>query len=62
MLSLTALYCVSVVSAPLNGNRGVSGEGSEGDVRYYDMQCTYIGREITVELETEEGDVSALKM
>lgn len=54
--------CVSVASALLNGNRGASGEGREGDVRYYSMPCPYIGRGVTVELETLEGDVSALKL
>lgn len=54
--------CVSVASTLLNGNRGASGEGREGDVRYYSMPCPYIGQGVTVELETLEGDVSALKL
>ena len=54
--------CVCAASIPLNGNRGVTGEGGEGDVRYYNLQCPYIGRGVTVELETLEGDVSSLKL
>lgn len=55
--------CVSVSAAStlLNDNRGISGEGSEGDVRYYGTQCPYLGRGLTVELETLEGDVRSLK-
>ena len=54
--------CVSAASTLLNTNRGISGEGSEGDVRYFGTQCPYLGQGLTVELETLEGDVSPLKL
>ena len=52
------LLLAYVGPVPVEGNQGIPGSGTSGQVFYYRLTCSFISRRVRIEVDSSEGYVS----